>query len=540
MNSKTKHILVLISVLFFCSPGGGIKAYSASIESGDIKSGNSDNWQFLPSARLSLDPMYIYHDKYDYSGIFSSVVEIDLIRYSNYILSSSMDQMINYSDEKSKYFNFHKINYNLEYLNLRGEFDEGILSVFIDHRCTNYINTTSTEEMITRWYGIGLRWESPGMTTGEKNRHKGVKLISDNSYLNYSLAVRKSIGTKSYPAKFTSDFTLMYNYYITDWMAAYTTGSAEYFRSGPFSLNRSIEGGLRLSYGDMEFSPYLKYEYITDDAGEITGDKTHYCTGIKAESVLYDTQGETPPAGKSVYSKGFSTPEIHLTGSYGYYIGDDIKNFRSTALFTLDLIKYGNTGIFFNGSFIHSSIKENNELYPAYIDSYYEGGISWLIFSNIYFEPLYRYTEYDEGNVIKSGPWDYQLAALRLRTAGFKPGFVNRNISPGSGLFFISSFEIEMTGGYVLKAESTDACWLTDMYIRWDICGYNNTILYLMLGENIMKENDMNYKLISEGGIRFNHDLVLKLFYRNELSDSEDRGHDISKVYHIIGIGFDF
>ena len=541
MAEKIRYKIILFTAVFIFA---AVKYSAAQSENLNFSPGEkmyADHWILLPSVRLALDPMYILNNDSDISGIFTSAAEIDFLQYSTYILSFSMDQFLNYKDEDSKKYNLHEIQYVLEYLNFRKVFEPGTLGIFIDHRCANYINITSSEDMITRWYGLGLRWETHGMMSGEKGRHKGLRLFSSDNYINYSLALRKSLSTQSYPATWTSDFTLSYDFYIADSVSAYLSGSAEYFVSDEYSWNRSLEGGFRLVSGISEITPYFRYEYITDNIGEIPGGQKRIGAGIRAESALYSNE-KYFTQDRGAQPTGNFFPELHFTGSYGYYIGDNKKNFRTSILFALDLIKYNDTALFFNTSLIHSSSKENTGMYPAYIDSYYEGGFSCFLFSRLFVEPFYRYTEYDEGNIIKSGPWNYQLTALRIRTRGMKPGFAGSGIknNSGNGFNFISNIEIELSGGYVRETDSVDAEWMAESYLRWDIFGYNSSVLYVLFGEKNLNGDDAAWTLISECGIMFNRNLMVMLYYRNEYNDSEDRTRDISRIYHLAGIKFDF
>lgn len=539
MTVGTKITALLLSAILFSA---GIN------ESGKLTAGvplpddtYPDKWMLFPSVCLGLDPTYIFNGDSDFSGILNSTVEIDCLQYRYYIASFTVDQMLEYSEENSKKFSFHEIQYDIEFFNLRREFSPGSLSFFIDHRCSNYINIDTAMEMRTRWYGTGIRWETHGMTTGEKGKRKGVRLFSSDNYINYRLAARIPIYTEYYPADWTADFALTYDCYPGDFISAYLSAAAEYFNSKEYSWNRSIEGGFRISAGPAEITPYLKYEYATDNNSEIPGDKKRFGTGIRAESVLYRTE-ESGRTEKNTQPDGVFSPEIHFTGSYGYFYGDDKKNFRTDSLFTLDLLKYGSSSIFINASLTHSSPKEQLGMYPAYIDSYYEGGLSYNIVSRIFIEPFYRYTEYDEGNIIKTGPWSYKLAAMRLRTLGMKPGFADSGIIMDNveGFKMISNFEAEISGGYAAETDGIDTDWTTESYVRWDICGYNSSVLYLMIGGKSIAGDNYSWTFITECGVWTGNDLLAMLFYRNELNDKENPDQEYSKIYHLIGVKFDF
>jgi hypothetical protein len=539
MTAETKIALFLLSVLLFSAGINKSCTLNAGVPLPDDT--YPDTWMLFPSVRLALDPMYFFSNDSDYSGIFTSAAEIDFLQYRYFIASFSVNQKLYFSNEKSIKFNFQQIRYDIEFINLRREFIPGSLSFFIDHRCSNYINIDAAMEMRTRWYGGGIRWETHGMTTGEKGKRKGVKLFSSDNYINYSLAARIPIYTEYYPADWTADFSLTYDCYPADFISAYLSAAAEYFDSKEYSWNRSIEGGLRISAGPAEITPYLKYNYATDSTSGIPGDKKSFGTGIRAESVLYSTE-ESAGTEKNTQPGGVFFPEIHFTGSYGYFCGDDKRNFRTDGLFTLDLLKYGSSSIFINASLTHSSPKEQLGMYPAYIDSYYEGGLSYNIVSRILIEPFYRYTEYDEGNIVKTGPCSYELAAMRIRTFGMKPGFADSGIISDSanGLKIISNFEAEISGGYVTETDGIDTEWTTESYVRWDIFGYNSTVLYLMIGEKSTAGDDFSWTFITECGVWTGNDLLAMLFYRNGLNDKKNPSRDISKIYHLIGVKFDF
>ncbi len=541
MTGKLKFFMI-IAVVFCCFYKTVSSGAEYTVE--DISIPDKANMDFQPPftpVRLTADPMYIYNKDSDFQGIAAYTAEIDFLRYQYYVLSFSMNQALYYKDSESENFNFNKIQYTLEYLNLRKEFKSGSLSGFLDHRCTNFINTTSSDDIITRWYGIGLRWETRGMTIGNKNKQNGVKLFSSDNYINYSIALRKSIATISYPATWTSDFKIRYDYYMTDFFAGYLYGSAEYFVSDQYSWNRSIEGGVRLSMDMIEISPYIRYEYVTDDIGETPKGKYHRVAGLRAETALSDAENKKTPE-KNRKNRQFESPELHFTGSYEYYAGDIKKNFRATTLFALDLIKYGTDSAFFNASLKHSSSKENSGMYPAYIDTSYEGGISLLIFKKIFIDPFYSYTAYDEGNIIRTGPWNYHLAALRIRTTGMKPGFIEKNTrgKADTGFSFINNLELEMTGGNVIKTEGIDADWMINSNVRWDIFSYNSNIVFLTLGEKCLTGEKISLSFISEFGIRLSKDPVIMLFFSNEFNNSNAAINDVSRVYHLIGIRLDF
>ena len=61
-----------------------------------------------------------------------------------------------------------------------------------------------------------------------------------------------------------------------------------------------------------------------------------------------------------------------------------------------------------------------------------------------------------------------------------------------------------------------------------------------MLGEKSLGGDYSKWTLISECGVMFNRDLLVMLYYRYELNDSEDKTRIISRMYHLAGIKFDF
>jgi len=541
MTEKLKFLKMPLIIIYLLIPIITVTAETVTEKKLPAEKVYPDQWRFLPAARLSIDPMYIFNKNSDFTGAFTSTAEFDFLRYGSYAFSFTMIQILDYRNEVRRYFNFNEIQYKLEYLNIRKETAPGMLELFFDHRCDNYTNTIVTNDTFPRWYGAGLRWETYGMMTGEKGKRKGIQLLSPDSYVNYSFTVRKSIYTLNYPVTVTSEIKARFDCYITENISSYISGSAEYFASDKYNWNRLIEGGVRLNSGPAEITPYIKFEHITDNSAVIRGDKNNYGAGIRAESSLFES-GIEPSDNRRKQNYVYFTPEIHLAGSYSHYINDGIKNYRTFVLLTFDLFRYNRTSAFFNSSMTHSSQKQNAGLFPAYMDSYYEGGLSFFFHEKIFIMPVYRYTRYDEGDIIRSGPWDYHLAGLKIQTAGMKPGYVNINSgeNPNSGLKGINRFEIEITGGYIPAADSIDVKWMAESYLRWDICSYSNNILYLMTGEKYLSGNDSSMTFISECGIRFNRDLVLMLFYRNEYNRHVERMKDISKFYNLAGVKFDF
>lgn len=100
MTGKLKYIFVLLISFYFINSS----VYSAAEAGSDsiISNDNSDPglWIFLPAARLSMDPMYIYNNDSDFSGTFTSIADFDFLQYKSYIFSFSMTQILEYSKKK--------------------------------------------------------------------------------------------------------------------------------------------------------------------------------------------------------------------------------------------------------------------------------------------------------------------------------------------------------------------------------------------------------------------------------------------------------
>jgi len=532
-NSAIKPTLPVIAILIIIT---GILYASDTTESNRV-----EGFFFFPGARLSVTPAFFTGaPRY---GSLSRYLSLDAFRYGSLVPSFSTYETFDYrtGDES---FRLNRIYYNMEYINTRVETNYGNASLFIDHRCMNYVDLYRPVNRQLRWYGYGFRWESGGMVIGEKNRGHGLTLLSSGDYINFSVTGRKAISTRYYPYDYTAELKVRLDYYLAPGIVPYIYAGGELFLPDKEILRREAEFGARLGKGNTLLIPYAEYSHTADREMPYGNSRTSTSFGLKIESSLQEEENTLHPrtAGGSRLSL---SPELHLNGSYSKFIGDDERNYRSDILIAFSLLTPGGSGLFCGSSLVHSSprLKEGTGLYPRYIDYYNEAGLTYNTDWGIFIEPLYRYTGFGEGNTVDAGSYTYHLTGMRITSAGMKPGHLNSGIADltAASFRFILNTEAEITAGWIPGNKTDKHCWIAEAGIREDLCGFNSAILYLAVNGTVKKgdvpgRKDMTGEIRPEFGMRFNRKLVMMLFYQYIKRNEEDNDYDISREYHLAGI----
>lgn len=498
-------------------------------------------FSFFPEARISVAPSFAKHDE-SYISL-SRYVSIDALRYGPFAFSLSTYEIFDYGTEDEKH-KLKSIYYYMEYLNIRSGTSYGEISVFIDHRCMNYVDLYDPPPRL-RWYGYGAGWQSRGMMIGEKNTGHGLSILTSDDYINFSASVRKPFYTEFYPYDYITDFTLRYDYYLTTAIIPYISGKSEIFISDKIKWNKAGELGIRFSNGSADIIPYAEFACITDRDFAVSGKNNTFSAGVKIEAAL--TEENSDAAAIPVTCLGISlSPDFHIQGSYSKYIDDKKKNYRSDILAALNLIQIKKISLFWNSSFIHSSPRENSGLYPRYIDYYNEAEITIPILNFFRIEPLYRHCGYGEGNTIDAGGFTYHLAGLRVKTDGMSPGYMNGRINGiiSDSPVLLLNTEASIFAGWSPDNQKDENIRIIEGTLREDFFSYKTAVPYISLNVKFDKGNipgreKINHEVTHELGIRLNRQLVFMIFYQYIRNSSTAEDYDISRSYHTAGVRID-
>ncbi|GEM_PF-2519847 len=527
-------IILLIAIIAFAGWG------YAPAQGSDISAEahyRFNEWVFLPEAVLALESQFFTPNDADYTMAIHRIILLDILRYRSAVLSLSVNEAIRYKEFQSNYIYPYLIRNQMDFVNIRWEFPAGILSWFIDHSCNNNIDQEVAGSRRFRWYGTGFKWESWGMRPGHRDR--GIFNDSDGSTLlsrlNYSFAAAKSLSTrhKDYEALFEG--TLRYDIIRSFFLVPYLEGSFRVLYEDKVKVDRALEAGMRIALARVTLIPYARYMHLHDVDLENEGANDFYLYGFRLEALV---GGETSER----YREGAAPmllPGMHLSGGYAYHMLDTYLYFNSDILFEIDLLRFGPVSIFANNRLSHSSSAKSKGLYPRYLFTTAEAGLTlWL--SGLLIEPLYHYGRRDEGNYYRGFNEQYGIVALRLKSPGMKTGNLNHGIAfADDGFSWLNRIHWLITPGKVVQENSYSYDWDLHCALRWDIFRYGVFIPYLSGGAHLIYDEEDESSVgeyTGEGGVRMHFGVDLILYYRYYYRTEPDVLNGIDGRYHLVGL----
>lgn len=536
LNSVYLRFITLLLSAIFALAGRG---YALTLE-GEIPADaryRFNDWAFLPEAILALESEFYTPNDADYTMVVHRIILLDILRYRSAVLSLTVDEAMRYKESGSNYIYPHLIRNQMDFVNLRLEFPAGVLSWFIDHSCNNNIDQEVAGSRRFRWYGTGLRWETWGMRPGHRDEgmfdnSAGRTLLSR---LNYSFTAAKSLSTRHKNYKALFEGALRYDIIRSFFLVPYLEGSIRALYEEKNKVDRALEAGMRIGLERVTLMPFVRYMRLHDVDLENERATGFYLYGFRLEALV---GGEMRERYREETAPIF-LPGIHFSGGYAYHVLDAYLYFNSDILFEIDLLRFGPVSVFANNRLSHSSSAKSKGLYPRYLFTTAEAGLTlWL--KHLLIEPLYHYGRRDEGNYYRGYNEQYSIVALRLKSPGMKTGNPNHGISFATdGFSWLNRIHWLITPGRVVQENSYHYDWDLHCALRWDIFRYWVIIPYLAGSAHLIYDEEDESSVgeySAEGGVRMRFGVDLILFYRYYYRTEPDIPNGIDGRYHLMGL----
>jgi hypothetical protein len=499
---------------------------------------------FFPQVGLQLEGRAFKDNKADYRAQTSRIIDLDIFRINNILFSMFVNEYICY-DNNSRYINPKTINYEMDYGKLSREFRYGVLSIFMDHLCTNIYNENHTEDKQMRWYGFGIRWESYGLRPGQKelkNNSDNANDINIFNNLKYRISIDRRIRTKVMNYDYLITGILRYDIIHYYFLIPYVEGEIRSLIDERVRYNRYFETGIRMHFDRGDLTPFIginrKYdiEYYNRHAVDM------YYLGLRAETLMETGSEKTGRVYGSKAEKPFIFPDFRFSGSYGKYLADDNLNFNTDILIGLDWTGSYKTSPFINNTLMHNSQKASAGMFPRYIDNTTEAGIAHRMdIINAFIEPYYTFIRYDKGNYDYRHKMNYSAAGLRIISREMKTGYANNGIDFDSPAVYNSMNRIDwlISASRIINDNYYKYNWEYNIKLRWNVCRYYRSVPYITADIRISQNDNLAAVYSAEPGIRIQNGLYWMLFYRFEYRNDTDPDNGFFRDYHLIGIRFE-
>ncbi|MFH0975357.1 MAG: hypothetical protein V1874_06205 [Spirochaetota bacterium] len=542
MSSSSKRIIIPAIAFLFILASGSFGADNSPDQSiNESRPSETSGISFFPQVGLQLDCRAFKDNKADYTAQSSRIIDLDIFRKGNILFSMFVNEYICY-DDNSRYINPKTINYEMDYGKLSREFRYGILSIFMDHICTNIYNENHTEDRQMRWYGFGIRWESYGLRPGQKelkNNSDNANDINIFNNLKYKISIDRRIRTKVMNYDYLITGSIRYDILHYYFLIPYIEGEFRSLIDERARYNRYFETGIRMHFDRGDLTPFIginrKYdiEYYNRHAVDM------YYIGLRAETLLATGSDRTGRESGSRTGKPFIFPDFRFSGSYGKYLADNNLNFNTDILIGLDWSRAYKTSPFISNTLVHNSQKASAGMFPRYIENTTEAGIAHrLDLLNAFIEPYYTYARYDKGNYDYGHKMNYSAAGLRIISSEMKTGYAGNSVDFDSPAVynFMNRIDWLISASGIINNSYYKYDWEYNVKLRWNLCRYYRSVPYITAGIRLLHNNNFDAVYSAEPGIRIQNGLYWMLFYRFEYRTDTDPDNGYFRNYHLTGI----
>lgn len=505
-----------------------------------------EGFVFMPSLSFLIDAGIYSGNDLSHTMLTNRTFSLDILRYNNIVLSMFVDEERTYRETEESNLDPWIIHYNMDYGNIRWEFKDGAsISYFVDHQCNNIMNREDIGPRELRYYGMGFKWESPGMRPGHKNDGVVFNKASSFSFLSkldYMFLISYCLAN-GYTERFRYDMLirggLRYDALRIYNLIPYIEGAATAIIDedyGRARFDRSFETGIRAHLSSGDLTPFIGYIHKKD--AEIYNGTTlrGWLMGLRFESMLYDYSTQEEKEIEPVAAAFI--PEIHLLVQYSKFLFNDDLNFSHRLDVRADLVRIDDIFIFADNGLLHNSPGRGG-LWPYYLDTRTGGGMGYLLNKhNLIFESFYEYVRFDDGNHSRGYRQRFQTAGLRIMSRNMKPGYINY------GIDFSKDWGVEWLNrvGWILSASSV----IRDLNYpyssrflaraQWDILRYGIIIPYLALQAAGFEGDGSLWEYSAESGARIYDRLPLLLFFQYYYRTEEDINNNLYRHQFMFGI----
>jgi hypothetical protein len=472
-----------------------------------------------------------------YKMLTGRIIDINIFSVNRIFFSMYINEFVCYDDIEDN-IEPKSINYEMDYLRMNVAYSYGILSLFLDHNCSNIYNEMHTEDRQARWYGYGITWESYGFRTGMKNvksQGTGYPLL-DN--LKYKLSAGKKIHTRVLNYDYMATGVFRYDLLFFNYFIPYIEGSFNSIIDSRIRFNRYFEAGFRLPFEKGDLSLFAGANHKHDIEYYNTSAVDWYYIGLRGEA-LVGTGDTDKGAAKPGTGKLPGFPDFHLSGTYGKFIADDNLNFNTDIIMGLDWLSEHRTSPFIDTSLVHSSYKQSTGMFPRYMKSNVTAGIAHRIdFIDAFIDAFYGYTRYDSGNYDSGYVEKFSSVGLKLGSRGMKKGYASHgfDFDAPENFKWINRFDWMVSGSKALKGNHHDFDMEYNAGIRWNLFRYYRSVPYITCGAGFFKNDGYESVYNIEPGIRFRHGIDWMLFYRYEHRTEVHEEKGYFRDYHLAGV----
>ncbi|MCX8125209.1 MAG: hypothetical protein N3F66_13760 [Spirochaetes bacterium] len=489
---------------------------------------------FLPNAGILLDYSSL-HTKTGFNGKQSKIIDLMLIKYKNYNLSTYIvEDIYTTSRFNSRYYPY-RIAYYMDYGYFSYTLSNSQIGIVLNHICYNTFDKqiySINDEL--RWYGIGIKWQSTGMQIGYKD-----SLLDHNSSIfnlntiNYYFYLGYPFFSKNPTYKYMSSCIVRFDIplllYATPYIMTQLNGLM--YQDNTIAIDRSVEIGLRLTFSHITITPYWYYGYINDSIYPNISD-TQFAIGCKAESLIgYDNS-----RGDNVFLfYSDNAMSMHFIAGYGKNLNSKFYNFTTDLGLSLQTQIFDKNTLYFASYLNHSSRSQATALYPRFINILLESGYYQSITQYYYAHILYQHYRRHDGNEYRGQTENYHAVGISL-----KHGYLdncNATISTGYNNYCKpNTVDYELGALYIVAKQNYPYSFIINPSLYYYCNMMANTIPYTGITLLLYAGREYNYEYSIESGVIFDTYIPLIIYYsfkRDIDIDIVCGGYDF---YHIIGI----
>ncbi len=502
---------------------------SAAENEGGNSGAKQEGARFLPYNELSFSGKYFTHYKNSYYSAWDIFFLSEFFRRGDFDLSFDFTGTTAFR-ESSGGIEPDLIFYRINYLNARWKTPAGYFGIFADHLCNNRVNINGRDRDRIRWYGAGFRWEAPGFSGSDRIRHAGRK-----PFLTGSLSGAYGWSTDLYPYTYSLSGTVRIAGPDLFFIFPYLEGALSVKLGDEKKVDGRSEGGITAGWDDGEFTLFTGTERVNGTNGYYEREKLNHFTGIRFTSWISD-EGEEGVASRQDDEK-LHFPKLYLNGVYGKYINNRVLNYHTDIHMLLYLPAAENSGLYGSLRLRHDSLKEDNGMYPRYIQYSYEGGLNILLRSlGMTLIPYTHFQRYEEGNTYDGYSNWFASAGVRAVTAlchGDSRMRQNRSLGDGGWfpVLWVSGERVYGKGGFPVNGIVRFN--INQQLFRGDNFGI------LLSGEYKKYLGDFNSSVYSvEPSLLLGRKGFVAIYYRYTHRKKEMAENGIFRIDHLAGVRF--
>lgn len=496
--------------------------------------GNKNTVQFLSDAGLLIERGVFAKSDAGFTSLHQKMIDLTIFTFNDYQCSFIVKEGIYTTERFSNYFYPYRIEYQMDYFYFSKHLNSSSIGIVIDHKCYNtFDKTDNTGNLEFRWYGIGIKWESNGMGIGKKciPSYAGYENILSVKNIQYSLYAGRNISHRLFLYDYLLSATLRYDFIVYPLIVPYCEGTLSGIIDNKNNLrvDRSMEIGSCFMLNNVILTPFMKYTYKHDALTYYGITDNMLFFGIRAESLLSQqvtTVDDTP--------KKYETPHLGFKGGYGKYFGSNYLGYRTDFSMLFKIFYFDSNSVFFISDIVHSTINEENALYPRFINYNLQLGSDIYFTDYLFTGFIYGYSGNYEGDFYNGISETYHSLGFILASKGNSTGTIANRQSLKRN--YHKQFEWYTTIFYLFNKKNYPYICDIRIGLQYNIINLNYITPYISSSYNILVNNKNDTLYAVESGVYFPTYVMLSVYYRFQKIINIDRIDGISEKHHLIGL----